>query len=107
LGVLRLSDDIISNWPGDRRVKPAEDQVWCALEGKVLLLQSATGIYFGLNAVGSVVWERLQGGCTVDELVRAVTDRYEAAEATVEADVAQLLTSLYAEGLIKVDESAG
>ena len=86
---------------------PADDQVWCTLEGKVLLLQSSTGVYFGLNPVGAFVWEHLQHGSTVDELVHAVRERYEAEPSTIEADVKQLLSSLHSEGLIKVDESTG
>jgi phage-related protein len=77
------------------------------LEGKVLLLQSSTGVYFGLNPVGAFVWEQLQNGSTVDQLVDAVKEQYEAEPRTIEADVKQLLSSLHSEGLIKVDESTG
>ena len=87
------------------RIVAADDQVSCNLEGKSLLLQVSSGHYFGLNEVGSVVWEKVQQGSTFEEIVAAVMAMYAAERQQVEHDVESLLSDLEAEGLIRVSDA--
>lgn len=87
------------------RIVATDDQVSCNLEGKSLLLQVSSGHYFGLNEVGSLVWEKVQAGSTFDEIVEAVTATYAAGREQVENDVENLLRELEAEGLIQVTDA--
>lgn len=87
------------------RIVAADDQVSCNLEGKSLLLQVSSGHYFGLNEVGSLIWQKVQQGSTFEEIVVAVTATYAADREQVEHDVQSLLTDLEAEGLIRVSDA--
>ena len=88
------------------RIQATDDQVSCNLEGKSLLLQVSRGHYFGLNEVGSLVWEKVQQGSTFDEIVSAITAAYKAEPSQVEPDLDKLLGELEVEGLIRVTNAS-
>ena len=86
-------------------ITSTEDQVSCNLEGQSLLLQVSSGNYFGLNQVGSLVWESVQKGTTFDQIVADVLQAYDAERKRVEDDVEELLSTLESEGLIRVTDA--
>ncbi len=71
-------------------------------EGAVLL-HAEQEIYFGLNAVGTRVWESLNaGGGTLDGLVGQLGEVYpEVDEETLRNDVNELLEELRDAGLVR------
>jgi hypothetical protein len=70
------------------------------LEGESVILDLSSGRYFGLNAVGTRVWQLIQQGRPVDGLIHAVTAEYDADADAVERDVLALLEDLKARGLV-------
>ena len=73
----------------------ASDNVVAAELGEGLaLLNLSTNEYFSLNEVGAFVWGILQAPRLRADLVRAVMDAYEVAEATCALDVDLLLEEL-------------
>ena len=70
------------------------------LQGESVVLDLSSGRYFGLNAVGTRVWQLIQAGQPVDGLIRAVTAEYDADGDAVERDVLALLEDLKARGLV-------
>ena len=70
------------------------------LEGESVVLDLSSGRYFGLNAVGTRVWQLIQAGQPVDGLIRAVAAEYDADGDAVERDVLALLEDLKARGLV-------
>ena len=70
------------------------------LEDEVVILDVPSGRYFSLNAVGVVVWNRLEHDATIDELVGAVTAEFDVDEVTARRDIEVLLRSLLDEGLL-------
>jgi hypothetical protein len=83
----------------DTVVAPAEDAVFRELDGQSVLLNLATGMYFGLDAVGTHVWQF----AAADGSLRAVHDRlvaeYDAEPAAIERDLLALAETLVAKGL--------
>ena len=66
-----------------------------ASEGEAVLLHLESGQYHGLNAMGSLVWELLDGKRTLDEIVAAIRERVdEPIPDTVESDVVTFLAYL-------------
>ena len=47
-----------------------------------------------VNESGSLLWDRLEKECSLDDLVSAVTDTYEIDADTARADVLEFLTNL-------------
>lgn len=64
------------------------------IEGEAIIINLRDGTYYSLDAVGSVVWECVLANSNLDEIVAAVTGRFEVAPETARADCAQLLSRL-------------
>jgi hypothetical protein len=59
--------------------------------------------YFGLDSIGSDVWDRLTHDMTLDRLVDDLATTYTTDTATVLADVTDFLSALDAAGLLVTD----
>lgn len=70
------------------------------LDGETILLDSTSGTYFRLNETGTRVWEAVVAGRSDEEAVSVLVDSTGADPATVRADVAALLATLEAKGLV-------
>lgn len=85
----------------------ARDQVSAELEGEAVILGLADGVYYGLDGVGALVWERLREPRSVAELVGAVTAAFDVDAETAERDLLALLRELAERGLVEVASAAG
>ncbi len=72
------------------------------LAGETVLLDLASESYFGLDAVGTRVWQLLNDGKGQDEVVDTLLGEYEVERQTLEKDVADLLGRLSEAGLISI-----
>lgn len=70
-------------------------------EGAVLL-HLKTGAYHGMNQVGLVVWELLDGERTIADLMEAVRTHIDDAPPSLEADVSAFLGSALERDLVAV-----
>lgn len=68
---------------------------------ETVILSLESGNYFGLNAVGGVIWKGLAAGQSRDEIVAAVTDAFDAPAETVAEDYESLVRELTARGLLE------
>lgn len=88
----------------DRVAIPA--QVMARQVGQeTVILDLASGTYFGLDTVGARVWILLFEGKTIGEICRTMLDEYEVEPAPLEKDVFSLLQSLERQGLVKIEEA--
>lgn len=78
------------------------DQVSSDLDGETIILNLASGQYFGLEGVGGDVWELLQKPTTIHAVCTEIQQRYEVESQACEADVTTLIAELLHEGLAKV-----
>ncbi|MFA6449417.1 MAG: PqqD family protein [bacterium] len=70
------------------------------IEGETVLLDLKSGVYYSLNEVGSEIWRLLADKATEEELVDAITAKYEVAKDEAARDVSELIKDLSGEGLI-------
>ncbi|HIK32151.1 MAG TPA: PqqD family protein [Oscillatoriales cyanobacterium M59_W2019_021] len=66
------------------------------------MLNLKSGIYYGLNAVGAWVWNRIQEPQTVGGLVEAIASEYDVTLDRCQQDLFALLQDLFAAQLIEV-----
>jgi coenzyme PQQ synthesis protein D (PqqD) len=71
------------------------------LDGETVLLNLETGIYFGLDAVGTDMWRAIREATTLGEALTAVRGQYDVDEATIRTDFLQLADELLAKGLLQ------
>jgi hypothetical protein len=89
-----LSSDAERRWVAD------SGQVSSQVEGETVILHMPSGTYFGLDRVGSAVWELLSEPRTLGELRDAVVARFEVEPDQAEQDLRALLADLEANGLV-------
>lgn len=88
------------------RVAPNEAVISTQLDDEAVLLNTHTGLYFGLDAVGARIWELLSGGAAEDEIAQRISQEYDAPEAQIARDVADFLHLLADRGLtVALDET--
>jgi hypothetical protein len=83
----------------DCKVAASDDAVFRELDGQSVLLNLATGMYFGLDAVGTHVWQLASGDGSLRAISRALAEEYDADPATIERDLLALAQSLVDKGL--------
>jgi hypothetical protein len=72
------------------------------LAGETVLLDLASESYFGLDAVGTRVWQLLNEGAGQDALVDTLLEEYEVERKVLEKDISELLGRLSEAGLIEI-----
>ncbi len=72
------------------------------LEGESVILNVNTGRYFGLDPVGSRMWDHLTGAGTIEDAVQALLAEYEVEEAKLRSELAALIGELTDNGLIAI-----
>ena len=98
----------LSQVPSTARVVAAAGrQLSTNLAGEVVILDIERGVYFGLDGVGTLIWEMLQAPRPVSDIVDRVVAEYDVERSAAEADVVALLADLAARGLIEVDAAPG
>lgn len=76
------------------------DLIAADMDGETVMMSIASGEYFGLNPVGSRVWEMLAEPHSVDELVPQICAEFAVDEATCSADLQAFTQKLLDNGLI-------
>jgi hypothetical protein len=79
-----------------------EDVIFRELDGEAIILNLATGIYFGLDEIGTRVWALLTETGTLGHAVDVMAGEYDVDRAELERDVLELAGGLLAKGLIQV-----
>jgi hypothetical protein len=75
----------------------------CAVSEETVLLDLASGIYFGLDPVGSTIWEMLAIPRRAEEIRDELLKEYEIAPEACEREVLQFLGELSKRELIVLD----
>jgi hypothetical protein len=70
--------------------------------GETVLLNLADERYFGLDGVGTRVFELIQGGTTFGAAVAVIVDEYDVDPAVASADLSALVNDLVTNGLVSV-----
>ena len=85
------------------RITIADGVLHQQLDGETVLLHLASEYYFGLDPVGTRVWELLQQHDTVDPIVAVLVTEYEVDEGTLRRDLDRLLGELAESGLVHIE----
>jgi hypothetical protein len=96
-----ISGEALQRYLLSDRFRPLPHVVWARHADAAVLLDAERGRYYTLNEVASRVWELVVAGEPVVEILRALSDEYEAPPETLEADVAGLLDRLMDTALIE------
>jgi hypothetical protein len=86
------------------KIQVSGDVVTRNLAGEAVLLDLASGTYFGLDEIGTRIWELLGEHGSAEAVVAALLDEYDAEESRIRADLERLIGELQSKGLVRIDE---
>jgi hypothetical protein len=84
----------------DRRVAIGEDVIARELEGETVLLNLETGIYFGLDQVGTRIWKLLGAGRPLRTILDTLMAEYDVEREALQGDLVRFIAQLEAKGLV-------
>ena len=82
----RISDDAMANPVG----------------GETVILHLGNGKYFGLDTIGTHLWEGLKAGRLPSEVCDEILDQYDVEREVAEADIARVLEDLRDNDLVEL-----
>lgn len=82
--------------------QPAPGNVYADLADELAILDSKSGIYYGLDPVGARIWSLLIEGKNVAQIRDVLLDEYDVDGRQLEADIAHLFEDLFTKGLIEI-----
>ncbi len=83
-------------------VKVAKDVLFQELEGEAVLLNTRTGIYFGLNSMGMRIWQLLSEHRGVEKIATILLDEYEITGDQLRTDLLEFIKKLASKELVEV-----
>jgi Coenzyme PQQ synthesis protein D (PqqD) len=83
-------------------IAAVQEQVSSDLAEESVILNLKTGVYYGLNAVGAWIWNRIQEPQTFSWLSEEIAAEYKIDPDRCERDLLALLQDLFAAQLIEV-----
>lgn len=83
-------------------VSQSEQQVSTEIDGETVMMSVEQGMYYGLDVIGSRIWQLLENPISVSEMLEKLLYEYEDKENTCEQDLLVLLDDLYKQELIHV-----
>lgn len=88
-------------------VVPSPDVLVQELEGEAVLLNLASERYFGLDDVGTRIWQHLADCGRLDRVCERMQEEFDVDVETLRADVLRLVEELIAAGIVIVAPAAG
>jgi hypothetical protein len=85
--------------PLDSTVAASDDAVFREMDGESVLLNLETGMYFGLDEVGTRVWRLAADNGSLRAIRERLAEEYDADAATIERDLLALAEALVSKGL--------
>lgn len=82
--------------------KLSKEQVACDLAGETVILNFKDSTYYGLDAVGTFIWELIQKSKNVKEIYNSLIENFEVEPENCKNDLITILKDLKAKGLIEV-----
>ncbi|MEM1239573.1 MAG: PqqD family peptide modification chaperone [Cyanobacteria bacterium P01_H01_bin.26] len=83
-------------------ISPMPEQISSELNGEAVILNLASGIYYGLNEVGARIWELIQQPCSFEKLHGILVEEYDVQPDVCKQELQTLLLELKQACLIEV-----
>ncbi len=87
----------------DSTVKVSSDVIFQQLDNEAVLLSTQSEMFFGLDSVGTQIWQLLEKYCEMRTLVQALLDKYEVRQEELEKQLLEFVGKLYAKGLVVIE----
>jgi len=86
----------------DQRAVVPKDVMIRGVGGESVVLNLATETYFGLDELGTRIWNALHAGMTLEQACHSLSHEYAVDIQTLRADVSALIEDLVRHGLLEL-----
>ncbi len=86
----------------DNKITFAETVFAQEVDGEMVLLDMQSENYFGLDEVGSSIWQAMQSETTLREVLEIVLNKYDVESDVLERDLLDFVKKLVDNGLVEV-----
>jgi len=86
----------------DSRIVLSKDQASCDLAGELAVVNLKSGVYYGLDPMGTRIWTLLREPLTFAALCRSVIQDYDVEGPRLESDMREFLSELADQGLVEI-----
>jgi hypothetical protein len=83
----------------------ADEVIFRVLSDEAVILNLATSRYFGLNSVGTRLWQLIAEHGSEEQVIEAFLAEYEVDERRLRQDLADLIQQLTQKGLVQSETS--
>ena len=84
------------------KIVVSKDVVSCNLGEETAMLDMKEGVYYGLNDMGTIIWDLIQKPITIEEIVEKILAEYDVDEETCYIDLKELFGEMLENGLVKI-----
>lgn len=78
----------------DTTISQTKDIVASDIDGEVVMMSIGNGTYYGIDSIGSRIWELIETPCKVSDLIEKLLEEFEVDRPTCEKDVLKFLEEL-------------
>jgi hypothetical protein len=89
----------------DSRVTTGPDAVFRELDGEAVILNLDTGLYFGLNDVGTRIWQLIETHTDLRRVFEILRVEFDVADDRLQTDLLALVENLCDKGLVRVEST--
>ena len=86
--------------PLTQSLSPSPEAMDSMVGDETVILHIGNGTYYGLDPVGTVIWEGVKAGRTLAEIRATILTTYDVSEEVAEADMQRFLTELIDNGIL-------
>ena len=86
----------------DNYIKRNKEVFASEIDDEVVMMNVDTGKYYGMDTVGSRIWELIAEEIQVREVIAKLMEEYDVGEEQCEKDVLEFLNELYENKLVNV-----
>ena len=83
-------------------VRVGPDVVFRILDGEAVLLNLKSGVYFGLNEMGTNIWNNLAENGSLEAVYSRILEQYAVEPEVVKSDLLRITGELLDKGLVSV-----
>ena len=84
------------------RVEIGDDVIWRDLSGEVVILNLATGVYFGLHGAGEQMWHQLIEQPSLEKALESLKEQFDVEPNELRRDLENLVQQLAEKGLVRL-----
>ena len=82
-------------------MKRSDNAMARQVDDELVILDINSGRYFGLNEVGTFIWDCLEGDCSREDIVDAIVAAYDVDRIEASTDADELVGQLIDRGLVE------